>query len=119
MLIGLDVGIGILGLIAIAAICCYACGKYRTQKANEESEEHINPDSNVGRHSNLPRISRLIPHRYPVRTNRDEYLLRQVLNHYCFAKAVYSLAKITTANCPSVSLSFRSSFRILSDISWS
>ena len=35
MLIGLGVGIGVLALIAIAAICCYACGKYRSQRTEK------------------------------------------------------------------------------------
>ena len=40
----------------------------------------------------------------------DSRLKASVCN--CFAKAVYSLAKIRTANCPSV----RSSFCVLSDM---
>ncbi len=52
-------------------------------------------------------------------TNKQTNRRYEVNLFCCFAKAVHSLAKIRTANCPSVSLSFRSSFRILSDISWS
>ncbi len=48
--------------------------------------------------------------------NMEGVSLKMVLLD-CFAKAVYSLAKIRTANCPSVRPSVLPSFRVLSDIS--
>ncbi len=64
MLIGLGVVLGMLGIAVITAICCYTCGKYRTQKNKKENKEAGKHSSSV-RSSVYHRISRVIPWRYP------------------------------------------------------
>ena len=47
MLIGLGVGIAVLALIAIAAICCYACGKYRSQRTEKYYPNRQNKNTSL------------------------------------------------------------------------
>ncbi len=76
MLLGLGVGLGMLGILAIAAICCYACGKHRTQQATQDNKEK----DLCTRLSRYERISRMLPWRYP-RMSAVEHPVRQVNIH--------------------------------------
>ena len=76
MLIGVAVGLAIFGIIAIAAIFCFACGKYKrlktTPKADQNSRQRI-------RASRLQRMSRILPWIYPRMAQEEEHSGRQVL----------------------------------------
>ena len=75
MLIGLGIGLGMLGIVAIAAICCYTYGKYWTQRNKQKTQ--VKQIGTCMRQSSYGRISRLLPWRYP-RMLREEHPGREV-----------------------------------------
>ena len=78
MLIGLGVGLGMLGIIVIIAICCYACGKYWRQRDNQNGEDEPNTSNRWSQiYQNVPRImSRYM--RSSSRVSREESHINQV-----------------------------------------
>ncbi len=69
ILVGVGVSLTLLALGAIAAICCYTCGKYR--KPREDQQDRVKAGPVSRRHAAYQRLSRIIPWRYP-RMQRDE-----------------------------------------------
>ncbi len=74
MLIGLGVVLGMLGIISIAAICCYACGKhYKRQTDSNRADPNATYET--------PQRYQRIPWRYP-KLPRSESSVRQVKIEY-------------------------------------